>query len=457
MAFLSRLFKRGDPPAEREEARRRGMRDAREHPLGEFTDPEFQPSYVTELRARAREQVTEVDRRLAAARTALLERALGAREIILRELGRSDTRPEPAAYTNGHSTPAPDTAPPDPPPGQPPGSWGSKQETARPRDRRDEVRQPPSDPFISIAEARTRRAEARRRVVVEEANANVQRARAHIEHLTQEWESALIERDHEVEAVHARAEQLIAAYKSGVLKAHPRKEEIPSLWKGEVIAVNATGDSPAAISGRQEIGRILREVEDRIEVWHAEVLPRELPRELPRDPHAGRSAELPSGKHHQLSPAPAAAENKPPAPATGSLTTEDTEDALDAEDALNAEDAQDARDAGDAFDAEEVREVPGSRAAPDTRAVPDDRTLPDMHGAPDARQTSGPHEVPHGRAAWRTADDPDDPRATDAPDTATASDRRRRTGSDAPGSRTTISERDVPSEWKPWRDRQEGD
>ncbi|GAA3531900.1 hypothetical protein GCM10022419_008620 [Nonomuraea rosea] len=393
MAFLSRLFKRGDPPAEREEARRRGMRDAREHPLGEFTDPEFQPSYVTELRARAREQVTEVDRRLAAARTALLDRALGAREIILRELGRSDTRPEPAAYTNGHSASAPDAAPPD--------------------------------PFISIAEARTRRAEARRRVVVEEANASVQRARARIEHLTQEWESALIERDHEVEAVHARAEQLIAAYKSGVLKAHPRKEEIPSLWKGEVIAVNATGDSPAAISGRQEIGRILREVEDRIEVWHAEVLPRELQRELPRDPHAGRPAELPSGKHHQLSPAPADAEGEPPAPTP--LTSEDALDtALDAEDALDAEEELDARDA------------------------PADRDAQDVLDVEDVR------EVPHGRAAWRTGEDPDDLRNTDVPGTTTASDRRR-TGSDAPGARTATSERDAPSEWEPWRDRQEGD
>jgi hypothetical protein len=69
MAFLSRLLKRGDPLAEREEARRQGMRDARQHPLGEFTDPDYQPAYVTEIRARAREQITEVDRRLAAART----------------------------------------------------------------------------------------------------------------------------------------------------------------------------------------------------------------------------------------------------------------------------------------------------------------------------------------------------------------------------------------------------
>ncbi|TDE57946.1 hypothetical protein E1295_06610 [Nonomuraea mesophila] len=262
MAFLSRLFRRGDPLAEREEARRQGMRDARRHPLGEFTDPEFQPAYVTEIRARAREQITEVDRQLAATRTALTERALGEREIILRELGRSDTLPQP--FLNGHTAePHPDTAE-----ARPGAGAGAAAEAARSTQR---------DPFISIAEARALRAEARRRALVEEANAGVQRARARIEHLTQEWESALMRRDHEVEAVQARAEQLIAAYKSGVLRAHPRKEEIPSLWKGEIIAMDATAGNPMAVSGRREIGRILREVEDRIEVWHAEVLPRELP------------------------------------------------------------------------------------------------------------------------------------------------------------------------------------
>ncbi|MGW0806684.1 hypothetical protein [Nonomuraea sp. NPDC002799] len=258
MAFLSRLFKRDDPLAEREEARRQGMRDARRHPLGEFTDPAFQPAYVTEVRARAREQITEVDRRLATARTDLLDRALGAREIILRELGRGDTRPHGPA--NGHAPAAsPDTT-------------------------RDEGA---ADPFISIAEARSRRAEALRRTSVEEANAGVQGARACIERLTQEWESVLIDRDHAVEAVHARAEQLISAYKRGVLQAHPRREEVPSLWQGEVIAMGAKGDTPAAVSGRAEIGRILREVEDRIEVWHAEVMPRELPSESRRQLEGG--------------------------------------------------------------------------------------------------------------------------------------------------------------------------
>ncbi|MEU6712421.1 hypothetical protein ABZ897_13155 [Nonomuraea sp. NPDC046802] len=253
MAFLSRLFRRDDPLTEREQARRQGMRDARRHPLGEFTDPDFQPAFVAEIRARARERITEVDRRLAATRTVLLERALGEREVILRELGRSGTRPEPPV--NGHA-PA--------------------------EDETDE-----QDPFISIAEARVRRAEARRRALVEEANAGVQRARARIEHLTQEWESALLERDHEVEAVHARAEQHIAAYKGGVLEVHPRKEEVPPLWKGEVVAMEATEETATAISGREEIARILREVEDRIEVWHAEVMPQEVPtgpRQLPSPP-----------------------------------------------------------------------------------------------------------------------------------------------------------------------------
>ncbi|MFB4277779.1 hypothetical protein ACBJ59_20980 [Nonomuraea sp. MTCD27] len=301
MAFLSRLFRRDDPLAEREEAHRQGMRDARRHPLGEFTDPQFQPAYVTEIRARAREEITEVDRRLAATRTALLERALGEREAILRELGRSDTRPEPPAYANGHTAATgPDAS---------------------------------ADPFITIAESRARRAEARRRAVVEESNAGVQRARARIEHLTQEWESALIERDHEVEAVYARAERLIAAYKSGVLRNHPRKEEIPSLWKGEVIAMDATSGSAAAVSGREEIGRILREVEARIEVWHAEVLPRELPPDHPRPQLSPAPAPDPSADPPDPRPDPPSDHSADPPPdqdrpagggATGGGTTGDS-------------------------------------------------------------------------------------------------------------------------------------
>ncbi|HEX4815799.1 MAG TPA: hypothetical protein VFV66_23895 [Nonomuraea sp.] len=317
MAFLSRLFKRGDPLAEREEARRRGMRDARRHPLGEFTDPEFQPAYVTEIRARARERITEVDRRLATRRAELLGRALGAREAILRELGRSDTRPqafpqpfpqpfaeplrEPFPQSNGHGG----------------GASGLGAESG--------VGGEP-DGFISIAEARARRAEARRRVLVEEATAGVQRARAAIEHLTQEWESALVERDHEVEAVHAQAEQLIAAYKSGVLEAHPRREEIPSLWKGEVIAVEPTGETATAVSGREEIGRILREVEGRIEVWHAEVLPRELPpddrRQLipaPEDQDAGTADAAAPGSGPDHDPHGGQARQARPEPEQGGV------------------------------------------------------------------------------------------------------------------------------------------
>jgi hypothetical protein len=67
----------------------------------------------------------------------LLERALRVREAILLELGRNDTRSLPPV--NGHT-----------------GEAGA---------------------FISIEEARRRRAEARRRALVEEANADVQRAR----------------------------------------------------------------------------------------------------------------------------------------------------------------------------------------------------------------------------------------------------------------------------------------
>ncbi|MGN9837917.1 hypothetical protein ACTMTI_07335 [Nonomuraea sp. H19] len=338
MAFLSRLFKRGDPLAEREEAHRQGMRDARQHPLGEFTDPDFQPAYVTEIRARAREQITQVDRRLAATRTALLERALGAREAILRELGRSDTRPEPAAHVNGHS-----------PAGE-------------------------EDGFISIEEARARRVEARRRALVEETNTDVQRARARIEHLTQEWESALMERDHEVEAVHARAEQLIAAYKGGVLRAHPRKEEIPSLWKGEVIAQAATGDTPTAISGRDEIGRILREVEDRIEVWHAEVMPRELtgePRRQISPPRADESADGLAPDDHDASA-------DGPAP-----------DDHDASDTATAPDTRNASDAGDALEtrnASYAGNTPDARNASDTGTVANASDDTDGGGTSERRQ-----------------------------------------------------------------------
>ncbi|WP_433510988.1 hypothetical protein ACQP2T_45085 [Nonomuraea sp. CA-143628] len=303
MAFWSRLFKwgAGDPLAEREDARRQGMRDARQHPLGEFTDPEFQPSYVTEVRALARERITEVDRRLAATRTALLERAVGARETILRELGRSDLRPD-GGYGNGSAPRSGSASASGAASGQGSGSGSGSiaragagvegagaagDSAAASADVSARASAGAEDAFISIAEARRRRGEARRRVVLQEASDTVHRARAQIERLTQEWESALIERNHAVETVHARAEQLIAAYRGGVMRAHPRKEEIPSLWKGEVIAMDSSGGSAAAVSGREEIGRIMEEVEARIEVWHAEVVPRTLPgevrRSLPRE------------------------------------------------------------------------------------------------------------------------------------------------------------------------------
>jgi hypothetical protein len=273
MAFLSRLFKRSDPLAEREEARRQGMRDARRHPLNAFTDPDHQPAYVTEVRARAREQITEVDRELAARRTALLERALGAQQTIMRELGRHDLRPTSPA--NGHLRPA------DPEAHLPRNSSPSHDSDSTPETPASHAGGG-DDPFISIAEARWRRAEARRRQGVKEAGETVLQARAHLEQLAQEWESALIERDHAVEALHARAEQLIAAYRSGVMRSHPRREEVPSLWKGEVIAMNSTGDTPAGVSGREQMGRILHEVEERIEVWHAEVLREPTVRSGPR-------------------------------------------------------------------------------------------------------------------------------------------------------------------------------
>lgn len=296
MAFLSRLFRRSDPPTEREEARKQGMRDARRHPLNEFTDPDRQPAYVTEVRARAREQITEVDRELGARRTALLERALGAQQTIMRELGRPDLRPTSPA--NGRLRPATDPEPllpqgftstPDTGPGpssEPSPASGLSSESGLAS---GPVRETAAshagggdDPFISIAEARWRRAEARRRQEVKEAGETVLEARARLEQLAQEWESALIERDHAVEALHARAEQLIAAYRSGVMRSHPRREEIPSLWKGEVIAMNATGDTPAGVSGREQLGRILHEVEERIEVWRAEVLREPAVRSGPR-------------------------------------------------------------------------------------------------------------------------------------------------------------------------------
>ncbi|MFG1943722.1 hypothetical protein [Nonomuraea sp. NPDC048826] len=300
MAFLSRLFKRGDPLAEREEARRQGMRDARRHPLTTFTDPEGRPAFVAEVRAHAREQITEAGRRLAARRGELLERALAAQAAIHLELSRTDLLPHPPP--NGH--PPPSHAGPGGRSGSPADTGGR---SGSPSDLAEQSRpatgpgqdhpptgageqsfpagQPPSpfdeeNPFISIAEARWRREEARRREAVRESQESVQRAGARIEQYAHEWENALIEHDHEVAAVHARAEQLIAAYRSGVMETHPRREEIPPLWQGEVIAVEPTADTRLGISGREELGRIRREVAARVEAWHTQVLPHELPRAL---------------------------------------------------------------------------------------------------------------------------------------------------------------------------------
>ncbi|MDA0646570.1 hypothetical protein OUY24_38575, partial [Nonomuraea ferruginea] len=318
MAFLSRLFKRGDPLAEREEARRQGMRDARRHPLTTFTDPESRPPFVAEVRARAREQIAEAGRRLAARRGELLDQSLAAREAILLELSRTDLLPQPPP--NGHPGPPADPYPPGSRPspdsagpyGNPPGSrpspgpygdppdpdsagpygdsgaraagpyGGSGARAAGSYGDRDGHPAAPyeEDAFISIAEARWRRGEARRREAVRESQESVQRAGARIGQYAQEWENALVEHDHEVEAVHARAEQIIAAYRSGVMETHPRREEIPPLWQGEVIAMEPTGETRLGISGRDELGRILHEVEARVADWHTKVLPHELPSAL---------------------------------------------------------------------------------------------------------------------------------------------------------------------------------
>ncbi|MFI6600359.1 hypothetical protein ACIBHX_29285 [Nonomuraea sp. NPDC050536] len=230
MAFWSRLFTRGTH--ERDAAYRQGARDARQHPLGEFTDPESQPAYVSELRARSRQRVAEIDRGLVARRTALLREAAEARETILRELSRPDV-----PQANGH---------------RPLPAAGGQ------------------DAFISIAEARWRREERRRRDVVRAAGDTLQRARTRIEQLAQEWQSALAEREHAVAATQAEADVLIAAYRSGVMSAHPRREELPPLWKGEVAA---TTRPPTLTEGTQELGRILQDVEHRIELWHHQVRP----------------------------------------------------------------------------------------------------------------------------------------------------------------------------------------
>ncbi len=247
MAFLS-WWKQGDPLSDREQARRRGMRDARQGPLGEFTDPGSQPSFVAEVLAQVREEIAAIDKRLSAGQLALLARLDEAKASILGELDRFDLRPGP--YTNGHSA----------------------RETGE---------------FISIAESRRRRAEALRLREVEAARRRVREALALAERCAQEWESAVDERDHDVEAAYARAAQLIAAYRSGARRTHPRREEIPPLWPGEIAAMDPAAGTPAALAGRERMNRILREVEGRVEEWHAVVLPPEL---------------TPRGRHPQLPP-----------------------------------------------------------------------------------------------------------------------------------------------------------
>ncbi|MFI6294414.1 hypothetical protein ACIBEJ_22680 [Nonomuraea sp. NPDC050790] len=237
MAFLARLFRRSTGlDQEREDAHQQGVRDARQHALHEFTDPDCQPAYLGEVRAMARERIARLDRELADVRTGLLREAGAARQAVLR-------------MTVGGAPPAPPN--------------GTRAANGR-----------GDDEFITIAEARRRRAERRRAAEVEDAAEQVYAARAEMERLAREWDGAVLRRNHDVEQVHAWAQRMIAAYRSGVMRAHPRREEIPPLWKGEVTAM----DTAAPVAGDEELGGLLEEVERRVELWQAEVTGRhELP------------------------------------------------------------------------------------------------------------------------------------------------------------------------------------
>ncbi|MEU4542975.1 hypothetical protein [Nonomuraea dietziae] len=271
MAFLSRLFKRGsgDPLAERDrerdDAHRQGLKDARELPLPHFTDPDCEPAFLSEVRARARERIARVDQGLSARRTDLLRQVGEARETVFRETGRVDLYPEarpgarevrgsPEASPNGRAASAAPATEEESGSPTPAGTPGAEE-----------------DPFISITEARWRRAERARESALREASDRIHRARSRIEQLAREWDGVLVERNHEVEAVHAWAQQVIAAYRRGVMGAHPRREEIPSLWKGEVVAMDSSAEGVTSLSSREEIGGLLEEVEHRIEIWHSEV------------------------------------------------------------------------------------------------------------------------------------------------------------------------------------------
>lgn len=258
MAFWSRLFKRGDgdPHADRErelrKAHRQGVRDARSHALGEFTDPDVQPAYVSAVRAWAKEEIARLDQRLEATRTELAQAAGDAHEIVVRETARSELLTPSAPRVDSENLEGP----------------------------------PAEDAFISIGESRLRRATRERLGALHAADDAVQRARARIERLAQEWDSVQVGRNHAVDAIHARAEQRIAAYRAGVMQAHPRKEEIAALWKGEVVAMDSTMDSPAAVAGREGFGRLLGDADRRIEGWSAvrqaaRALDRPARRELP--------------------------------------------------------------------------------------------------------------------------------------------------------------------------------
>ncbi|MEV4163680.1 hypothetical protein [Nonomuraea dietziae] len=291
MAFLSRLFKRGsgDPLAERDrerdDAHRQGLKDARELPLPHFTDPDCEPAFLSEVRARARERIARVDQGLAARRTDLLRQVSEARETVFRETGRADLYPEARPDAREVRPDAREVRPdarevrPDAREvrGSPGTSPNGRAASAAPATEESASPAPAGtagaeeDPFISIAEARWRRAERARESALREASDRIHRARSRIEQLAREWDGVLVERNHEVEAVHAWAQQVIAAYRRGVMGAHPRREEIPSLWKGEVVAMDSSAEGVTSLSSREEIGGLLEEVEHRIEIWHSQV------------------------------------------------------------------------------------------------------------------------------------------------------------------------------------------
>lgn len=174
------------------------------------------------------------------------------------------------------------------------------------------------DAFISIAEARRRRAAGRREAAVREAAEVLRLARGRIERVAREWDGAMMARDHAVEEINAWAQQLVAAYRSGVMRAHPRREEIPALWKGEVVVM----DTASSLAGAEEIGRLLVDVEQRVEVWRVAVgAPPELGSAGVRALGAGADPAGPDGSQEDRDP-PQRRPEAEPADANGPERTE---------------------------------------------------------------------------------------------------------------------------------------